>query len=211
MLTPTHVAAFRILGAKVLVVISCVVVSIIVIFSSLEIDLSASRTLFILAVVELYHDHRQSREVVGWYHGNDMIKVNLRMPVVFTLDILSKFIVQGWKDYICNSSKITPCWTYPSKSPHHSDEMSQWSQISGFALWRCSPYVIVLSLSFSLFLLLSFCWSGYLSSSSSSNVSKVISHRGHFVVFLKRSLSQDVSQSMSDNWQGHLLRCRLDS
>ena len=58
-------------------------------------------------------------------------------------------------------------------SPHHSDKMPQRSQVSGVALWRCSlnRFVFVFVSGF----VIVFFWSGHLSSSPWSNVSKVTS------------------------------------
>ena len=59
-------------------------------------------------------------------------------------------------------------------SSHHSDQMSQRSQVSRIALWWSS--VMSLSLSLSLYLSFQcFFWSGHVSSSLWSNVSKVTS------------------------------------
>ena len=73
-------------------------------------------------------------------------------------------------------------------SPHHSDQISQRSQVSGVALWWSSLNVLSLSLSLylSLSLSLSFLWSGHVSSSLWSNVSKVTrvtSFQGHSLLF----------------------------
>ena len=68
-------------------------------------------------------------------------------------------------------------------SPHHSDQMLQRSQVSGVPLWRCSLNVFVIVFVFvfifvSVFFIV-FFWSGYLSSSLWSNVSKVKSLSGN--------------------------------
>ena len=62
-------------------------------------------------------------------------------------------------------------------SPHHSGQMSQGSQVSWATLWRCSLNVFVFAIVFVFVFVfvIVFFWSGHVSSSLWSNVSKVTS------------------------------------
>ena len=73
-------------------------------------------------------------------------------------------------------------------SPHHSDQMSQRSQVSRIAFWRCSLNVFVFVIVFVFVFVFVFVifWSGHVASSHWSNVSKVTSLWGCFLkVFSK--------------------------
>ena len=95
-------------------------------------------------------------------------------------------------------------------SSHHSDQMSQRSQVSGVALWGCYLNVFVIvhvnSLSLPLFLSLSW-WSGHVSSSLWLNFSKVKVSGVAFrvLVVLFNNMEESVRQ-----WQGHQQSCLGD-
>ena len=87
-------------------------------------------------------------------------------------------------------------------SPHHSDQMSQRSQVSRIALWRCSlnvfVFVIVFVFVFVFVFVIVFFWSGHVSSSLWSHVSRVTSFSECSMVVFFKSVSQSVSESVSD-------------
>jgi len=85
---------------------------------------------------------------------------------------------------------LSLCFFGQVKSPHHSDKMSQRSQGSKVALWRCSlnvfVFVFVIVFVFVFVFVIVFFWSGQVSSSLWSNVSKVTRLWGRsLTVFLK--------------------------
>ena len=61
------------------------------------------------------------------------------------------------------------------RSPHHSDQISQMSQVSRIALWRCSlnVFVFVIVFVFVFVFVIVFFWSLHVSPSLQSNASKI--------------------------------------
>ena len=90
-------------------------------------------------------------------------------------------------------------------SPHHSDQMSPRSQVYRIALWRCSLNVLVFVIVFLIVFVfvIVFFWSGNVSLSLWSNVSKVTSVPGNSLTingfsFVPKSRSGWVSQWLSE-------------